>query len=711
MSPAIDEGRHPEDLAFPRQVARTRGLTSGQPRDVRVSPDGARVVFLRSGGGEDHVNRLWVLDVAMATERCVFDPLEVPGEDVALTAAERARRERTRERATGVVAYATDESVVRAVFVEGGRLLLCDLLTGEIRDLPVDAVVDDPRLSPDGTQVAYVLAGALWVLPVDGGEVRLLAGDDDPDVSWGLAEFAAAEELGRWRGFWWSPDSTRLAVARVDERPVQRWWITDPTDPQAEPIAVRYPRAGTANALVTLHVIDVSSGDAVEVTWDEATRFEYLTRVLWDEHGLAVEVVARDFTEARVLAVEPSDGTTSLLFSQTDPRWIEPVDGVPARLDDGRLVSTVHHGEVRALAVDGEPVTPPGFHVAEVLETGGDTVLLTSSLGDPTQDHVWRVQPGTSPERLTDEPGLHTATAGGDVLVVKSWLEDREHARTQVRRGGEVLAEIENLTEAPLVSPRPRFLHVGERGLSAALHLPGGHDPAGRLPVLVSSYGGPHAKAVVRWRGGFREEQWFADRLGVAVLTIDGRGMLGHDLPWEHAIHRDFGLTLDDQVAGLHAAAAALGFLDLDRVAFRGWSFGGMLGAMAVLRRPDVFHAAVAGAPVGDQRLYDTAYTERFLGMPQDEPEAYDRSAPLAFADGASPHRPLLLIHGLADDNVFAANTLQLSAALFARGYHHDLVLLPHASHIGGFDDLVTARYVAELDFLRRSLGLEVPSA
>jgi dipeptidyl-peptidase-4 len=217
-------------------------------------------------------------------------------------------------------------------------------------------------------------------------------------------------------------------------------------------------------------------------------------------------------------------------------------------------------------------------------------------------------------------------------------------------------------------------------------------------------------KEVVRWRGAFRDEQWFADRLGVAVLTIDGRGMLGHDLAWEHAIAGDFGLTLEDQVAGLEAAADELGFLDLERVAFRGWSFGGMLGAMAVLRRPDVFHAAVAGAPVGDQRLYDTAYTERFLGMPQDAPDAYARSSPITFVDDAAPHRPLLLIHGLADDNVVVANTLQLSAALFRRGYHHDLVLLPNASHIGGFDELVTARYLAELDFLRRSLDLPAPS-
>ncbi|HEX6844280.1 MAG TPA: DPP IV N-terminal domain-containing protein, partial [Actinomycetota bacterium] len=496
MSPTLEDGRHPDDLAYPRQSARTRGYTCGQPRDATVSPDGARVVFLRSGGGTDPVNRLWVLDVVTGAERCVFDPLAAPGEEVALTPAERARRERMRERATGVVAYATDRDVRTAVFVEGGRLLVSDLVTGEWHELEVDGVPDDPRLSPDGSTVAFVLGGALLVQPAAGGASRELASDPDPDVSWGLAEFAAAEELGRRRGFWWSHDSAHLAVARADERPVPVWWITDPTDPSAEPVRTHYPQAGADNAIVTLHVIEVATGRVVDVAWDEPERFEYLTRVLWDAHGLAIQVDARDFSEVRVLAVDPATGTTSPLVSHTDPRWIEPTDGVPVRLDDGRLVTTVHHGDVRALAVDGAPVSPEDLHVAEVLEPSGDGVLVVSSFGDPMQDHVWRIVPGHAAARLTDEPGLHTATGGGDVLVVKSWLEDRQHPRTQVRRGDEVIAELENLAEEPVLTPSTRFLRVGEHRLPVAVHVPGGRDPDGPLPVLVSSYGGPHVKMV-----------------------------------------------------------------------------------------------------------------------------------------------------------------------------------------------------------------------
>jgi dipeptidyl-peptidase-4 len=178
---------------------------------------------------------------------------------------------------------------------------------------------------------------------------------------------------------------------------------------------------------------------------------------------------------------------------------------------------------------------------------------------------------------------------------------------------------------------------------------------------------------------------------------------------WEKAVDHDFSVTLDDQIEGLHAAAERWPFLDLTRVAIRGWSFGGELAGLAVLKRPDVFHAAIAGAPVTDQRLYDTAYTERYLGDPTADAAPYERSSLISLVPTASPQRSLLLMHGFADDNVVVANTLQLSAALLANGYQHDLVLLPNSSHMGGMEDLSVAEDLVELDFLRRAFALPVP--
>jgi dipeptidyl-peptidase-4 len=310
-------------------------------------------------------------------------------------------------------------------------------------------------------------------------------------------------------------------------------------------------------------------------------------------------------------------------------------------------------------------------------------------------------------EPISTEPGLHAAAVGGDVVVLTTRGADAVEPVVTVRRHGRDVATIGSVSETPDVDPRPTFAAIGERQLRAALVLPGGVDPDGvasdaSLSVLLAPYGGPHAREVERTRGAFLTAQFYADRLGVAVLVIDGRGTPGRGTAWEREVAGDFTVTLQDQVDGLHAAADRWRFLDLDRVAMIGWSFGGLLSALAVVDRPDVVHAAVIGAPVTDARLYDTHYTERYLGDPSVAPDVYDRSSPLTRA--ATLTRPALLLHGLADDNVVAANSLRFSTALFAAGVPHELVLLPNASHIGGFDELVIGRYLAVLDFLRRHL-------
>jgi dipeptidyl-peptidase-4 len=314
---------------------------------------------------------------------------------------------------------------------------------------------------------------------------------------------------------------------------------------------------------------------------------------------------------------------------------------------------------------------------------------------------------------VSDEPGLHATAVGGDVVVLVSWAADAVEPTVTVRRGEQLVATIASVAEAPLPDPRPTFASLGERASRAALILPGGVTPADvdagtSLPVLLAPYAGPHAREVERTRGAFLVPSFYADRLGAAVLVIDGRGTPGRGTAWEREVAGDLTVTLEDQIDGLHAAAARWPFLDLDRVAMIGWSFGGWLSALAAVDRPDVVHAAVVGAPVLDWRLYDTHYTERYLGDPGDEAAAYARSSPATRA--ARLTRPVLLLHGLADDNVVAANTLRFATSLFGAGVPHELVLLPNASHIGGFDELVVGRYLAVLGFLRRHLVERDPS-
>jgi dipeptidyl-peptidase 4 len=700
------DGGQGDASSFPRRHARTRGFTLGRPRGFQVGADGARVAFLRSAAGDDPVNRLWVLELASGAERLVADPARLLGGDPGdVPPEERARRERARERAGGIVAFAADLDLTVASFALAGRLFVADLVgPGGVRELPAGEGVLDPRVDPPGARVAWVADRALQVAPLgDAGAGRRLAGEDDPEVRWGLAEFVAAEEMGRTRGFWWAPDGERLAVARVDLAPVRRFHLADPANPAIEPVRLPYPAAGTANAEVGLHVVDLE-GRRVEVRWDRAA-YPYLASVLWEAGGpLTLLVQSRDQTATLVLAADPGTGATTTLAAQRDPAWVDLVGGVPAWLD-GRLVMTADDPacDTRRLTVDGRPVTPPGLQVAEVVAVAGGGVLVAGS-EEPTEVHLWRVVPGQDPERLTDRPGVHAATAAGRVVVVTRADLDHDTTATTVTAPGRPRLAIGSLAHAPGLVPRPRLLRAGPRELRCALLLPDRPPPAagGRLPVLLDPYGGPHHRQVLAARDRFLVSQWFADQ-GFAVLVTDGRGTPGRGPAWERAVWRDLaGPVLDDQVEALAAVAADHPELDLGRVAIRGWSFGGYLAALAVLRRPDVFHAAVAGAPVTDWRLYDTHYSERYLGDPAADPDSYRRSSLLA--DAAKLERPLLLIHGLADDNVVAAHTLRLSGLLLAAGRPHNVLPLSGVTHLAVQEAVAESLLHLQLAFLRDAL-------
>ena len=693
--------------SFPRQKARTRGFTLGAPRTFRIADDGSRVAFIRSRSGNDPEGCLWVLDVASGEERSIFDPGS--GEEH-LTQQERDRRERMREQLTGVTTYDADPKLTLATFVVDGRVHVADLVKGGAR--PLEGSPDgafDARADPTGRRVAYVIDGTLRVQDLSpegatGGSGRVIAHDDDPDVHWGVAEFVASEELERYRGYWWSPDGERIVAARVDERPVLIWYISSPVDPDSPPRAVRYPQAGTDNADVSLSVLGLD-GSRVDIDWDRDA-FPYLINVTWNDRcPLTLLVLSRDQKRWVVLEVEPDSGKTQALFEDSAEHWQTVVTGVPDRLRDGRLVFVDESEDTRRITIDGEPVTPPGLQVATVLDVGDD--VLFSANEDPTELHVWRGAGGEVLERVTSEPGVHLAARAGDVTVIVSELLDPSLRRVRVLRAGVQVAEIRSLAEAPVIEARPTFGIVGERDIRVAMFTPGGAEPDGPLPVIVDPYGGPHFSRVTKVHRALLEPQWLADQ-GFAVLVADGRGTPGRGVGWEHAVYRDLARpVLEDQVDALHAAAERFGFLDLDKVGIRGWSFGGYLAAMAVLRRPDVFHAAVAGAPDAEQVLYDTAYTERYLGLPQEEPEVYRANS--LIGDAPNLVRPLLLIHGLADDNVFVANTLRLSRALTEAGRLHSVVPLSGVTHMTTKESVAENLLLLQVRFLRQALGLGDP--
>ena len=693
----------PTTDSFPRRSARTRRFTLGRPRSLTVAEDGSRVVFLRSPAGDDPVTALWVFDAATRQERLVADPGAIlGGGEEHLSVAERARRERTREQAGGIVAYGTDPLATVAAFALGGRLFVADVVAGEVRELEVPGPVDDPRPDPTGRRVAYVRDGALRMVEVATGEDHLLAHDEDPDVTWGLAEFVAAEEMGRFRGFWWSPDGAAVAAARVDNRPVPVWHIANPAEPAEAPSTVRYPAAGTENAEVSLSVLNLD-GSRADVDWDRDA-FPYLVRIGWQEgESLTLTVQSRDQRRMSVLEAHPQTGATRPLHEEVDPIWVEVVDGVPAWLADGHhLVTTRDVEQTRHLMVGERLVTPVGLQVDRVVHVGQDVVFTATD--EPTESHVWRWSPGGGLERLTDQPGVHDAASGGDVVAI-SWASlERPGTTIVIRRGSERLGTLRSNAADPGVEPRPAFLRAGPKELRTAVLYPSGHQAGTKLPVLMDPYGGPHAARVLAARDAWLSSQWFADQ-GFAVVVADGRGTPGRGPAWDKTVHLDLATpALEDQVEALLATAEEHPDLDLSRVGIRGWSFGGYLSALAVLRRPDVFHAAVVGAPVSDWRLYDTHYTERYLGHPDEHPEAYERSSLLP--DAAKLERPMLIIHGLADDNVVVAHSLRLSQALLETGRPHAFLPLLGVTHMASQEVVAENLLLLQVGFLREALGV-----
>jgi dipeptidyl-peptidase-4 len=699
------------ESSFLRLQARTQRFTLGTPRGFQVSPDGSRVLFLRSASGEDRQHILWRLDLETGTESRLADPAVLLGDgDEDLPPEERARRERSREQGGGVVGNATDADVRIAAFALSGRLFVADAVTGEARELATAPGVIDPRPDPTGQHVAYVSGGSLRVVGVDGTGDRPLAEPAGPDQACGVAEFIAAEEMGRSRGYWWSPDGTRLLVAFTDKSPVRRWHIADPAHPETEPNVVSYPAAGTDNVDVRLAVLSLDREriSRVDVDW-HGGELPYLVTAHWSKGGPPlVALQTRDQKRMEIRSVDPDTGATAVLAVETDDTWVEIVPGVPAWTPDGRLVRTaVSRGGYR-LVVDDKEVTPPSLQVRAVLDVGSQVstdILFTATESDPTQVHVYRVD-DAGVSRVSTSDGVHGATRAGDVTVLASWSPERSGPAVTVLRGEQPAGEIASHAVDPGVEPNVRRLTLGERELRAALVLPTGHEPgSGKLPVLLDPYGGPHAQRVLASRNAFLGPQWLADQ-GFAVLIVDGRGTPGRGPAWDREVAFDFaGVTLEDQVDALHAAAEEFPDLDLSSVAIRGWSYGGYLAALAVLRRPDVFHAAIAGAPVTDWRLYDTHYTERYLGHPDEKPEVYDANS--LIDDAPKLERPLLIIHGLADDNVVVAHSVRLSAALVAAGRPHSLLPLPGVTHMTPQDDEVAENFMRmQVSWLRDALGV-----
>lgn len=806
---------------FPRKKARTLRFSCGVPRSARVIADGSRALFLRSDGSEDTVTSLWmsVIDEnGNASEMLLADPrtllADADAEDV--PAEERARRERAREGGSGIVGYSTDVSGNRVTFTINGQLFLTDIAAGVTRAIAIEEdelkPVLNPRISPDGQHVMYTTGTYLVNVDLADTAFDTASGDDDCEIGdaisvvasipqdgeWkiGLAEFAAGEEMDRYDGFWWSPDSKYVLFETYDESPEPIWHLSDPANPANPARSNRYPQALTANANVRLTLLELGFDSdnccygaiANEVQWDHET-YEYLAAVSWTSgHEPIILVQDRRQQHDQVLAIHVGEpiatmrdaengftddegdqvetfsiaipeyaegerpGSTRVLEEHSNAYWLDLIHGTPAFTPNGRLICAMNDmdADTNRLTANGVPFTPAGLQVREVIDVTDDDVLCVVQrtpelLPDDSLPFLWQSNAADHDARsfdvvsirydgtwepLTYAPGQWAISrAGNGCVVTGRGMEDAtvqmQHCMniaTTDENGTDVasmvVAPIENHAETPGFTPNVHFTRLGERGLYTAIVLPSASSEyahADTLPVLMKPYGGPGFQQVVESQSFYWDAQWWADQ-GYIVVTADGRGTTGRGPKWDRAIYETMkSVTLEDQVDAVRALPEALATLavqenkessettipqpDLNRVAMIGWSYGGFLSALAVLEAPETFAAACAGAPPTDWTLYDTHYTERYLGL---DPAVYERNS--IISDAPQLDRPLMLIHGFADDNVTIAHSLRLSQALMAAGRKHTFLPLTGITHMTNDETVAENLLILQRDFLAEAL-------
>lgn len=684
-------------------AAATFNFKLGIPTVLAITRDGA--VLFRRTPPREFASDLYELapDGSVKTLAAVKDMLGQAVEK--LSDAEKARRERSRTATRGVVDIDVSDDGNTVMAPLGGVFHLIDRATGKRVVVDPEGAAYDPHLSPDGKTIAFVRDGDVWTVAAGGAPKQRT--NHPADIEYGVAEFAAQEELGRRRGFWWSPDSKWIAFQRTDARVVDTIYVSDPRHPERAPVPFKYPRAGTNNAVVDLGVVAATGGDPRWLTWDLA-KHGYLADLDW-QTVLAAVVLNRDQTDAALITFDPATGAQKQLLAEHDDAWVNVNAGAPRWLEDGSgfLWTSEAKGDwvLELREMDGSLVrelTTPDFGLRRVVGIDGKFAVVEAQT-DPKYQDIYKIPlDGGAPVKLSDGSGFANAHAKHGVVIIDTALaaggRKIEAIWTDKRH------TIPNVAEQPSLVPTTVFetVQIGGRTHHTAITRPRNFDPARRYPVLLKVYGGPHAVTVLAARDTYVMDQWYADA-GFIVVRSDNRGTPHRGRAWERAILRNLiTIALDDQIAALKAIGARHRELDLDRVGVTGWSFGGYFSAMAVLLHPEVFKAGVAGAPVTDWALYDTAYTERYMKTPQANPEGYKSTSALTHASKLT--RPLLVIHGITDDNVHFAHTLALVEALYVAGKRAEVITLS-ATHMVPDPKLNLAREQVQVDFFRDHLG------
>ena len=699
----------------------------------QVAPDGSRVTFLRGKDRDRNRLDLWEYDIASGQTRLLVDSSVVlPGEEV-LSDEEKARRERQRIAAlSGIVDYQWSPDGKALLFPLGGELYFYDLTKSgrdAVRKLTNGGgFATDPKISPKGGFVSFIRDRNLWAIDLTSGEEVQLTRDGSDTIGNGVAEFVADEEMDRHTGYWWAPDDAAIAFARIDETPVPVQKRYEVYPDRTEVVEQRYPAAGDHNVRVQLGVIAPKTGARPQ--WIDLGKDPdiYLARVDWrDPQRLTFQRQSRDQKKLELIETTLTNGTQRTLVTETSTTWV-PLHNDLRFLKDGRFLWSSERSGFEHLYIaseDGSTLTAltQGEWVVDGLlaidETAG-LAYVSGTRDGATEAHVYAVPlSGGEPRRLTQAPGMHAATFARNASVfVDSWSSDTTLPQIELfKADGTKLATllVNDVSDATHPYAKYRAAHQptaygtltaadGTTPLHYSLIKPAGFDPKKQYPVVVFVYGGPAAQTVTRaWPG--RSDSFFNQYLaqqGYVVFSLDNRGTPRRGAAFGGALYAKQGtVEVDDQLRGV-AWLKSQAFVDPARIGVYGWSNGGYMTLMLLAKHSEAYACGVAGAPVTDWALYDTHYTERYMDLPKANEAGYREASVFTHVDGIGAGK-LLLIHGMADDNVLFTNSTKLMSELQKRGTPFELMTYPGAKHGLRGSDLLH-RYRLTEDFLGRCL-------
>ncbi|MEP7704528.1 S9 family peptidase [Paraglaciecola sp. 25GB23A] len=669
-----------ESLTIERMFA-SPALEGSAPRSLKVSPDGKRVTFLQGKTSDYERLDLWEYDLRTKKIQMLFNSDDLSSGPEELSDEEKARRERMRLSGSGIVSYEWSKDGKALLFPLGGDLYyfkLGDKKALQLLDTP--EFETDFKLSPQGNYVSYVRNQDLYIKHIKNGVETRLTHDGQGNIKNAMAEFVAQEEMNRMTGYWWSPDERYIAFTQIDESPVQEITRSEIYADSIEMITQRYPAAGTPNVLVKLAVMDVAKQSSQWIDLG-ADKDIYLTRVDWmaDSQTLSYQIMPRDQQTLKLKAYNLRKTTQQTLLAETSTTWVNLNDDLHFLADNKHFIWASERDGYKHLYLyktNGELVKQltQGNWVVNNIEAVNEAKQLIYFSGrkdTPTENHLYSVSlKDGAIERISQRAGTHSISFSQDASIyVDNYSTTNTPPQVSLHRadGTQITWLSENNIDEnhPLVAYQDQWVKPeiasfkAEDGTELYYRL---YKPANlqeKHPVIVYLYGGPHAQMVTNSWGGNRGllfQHWV--NKGYVVFTLDNRGSNYRGKAFEDPIYKAMGaIEVQDQVSGVKFLRT-LPYVDATRIGVHGHSYGGYMTLMSMFKAGDYFQAGVAGAPVTDWELYDTFYTERYMGNPNTDKDAYTASSVFPYAKDLKGD--LLIYHGMADDNVLFTNSTKL---------------------------------------------------